>query len=139
MGMMRIFSFLAAACLAGCATTAHQFVPLRKDAGTASGQARYEGHGRSLIGDIVLSQSAAGTRMEFVKGAGVPLIRVLSDATHWRFEGLLARGARDIPRSAKLPDHLVIWSQLATRPASTASGKLSHDGESVAYRLTTLR
>ncbi len=134
-----MISLLAAVCFAGCATSAHQFAPLPNNARTATGQARYEGHGRSVIGDLVLSQSANSSRLEFAKGAGLPLIRVLSDATHWRFEGLLARGARDIPRAATLPDHLVIWSQLAMRPASTSNGKLSHSGESLNFRLTTLR
>ena len=109
------------------------------NARTATGQARYEGGGRSVIGELVVSKGAEGGRLEFGKGAGVSLLRVLSDKTRIRFEGPLARGSRELPRGARLPDHLVVWGQLAERPVASGTGSYSHGGEKVSYQLSGVR
>ena len=100
---------------------------------------RYEGGGRSVIGELLVSHGAEGGRLEFGKGAGVSLLRVLSDKTNIRFEGPLARGTRELARGAKLPGHLVVWGQLAERPVASGAGSYSHDGEKVSYQLSVVR
>jgi hypothetical protein len=131
-------SMVAALALASCATSQHQFPPVGENARTATGQVRYEGHGRSVIGDLLVARSGESGRVEFGKGAGVTLIRVLSDGTHMRFEGPLARGTREVARGAKLPGHLVIWSQLAERPVAGGTGSFANDGEKITYQLSLL-
>ena len=138
--MMRLLSILTAAALAGCATSSHQFAPVSADARTATGQLRYEGGGRSVIGELLVVRGASGSRVEFGKGAGVTLIRVLTDSTHMRFEGPLARGTRVVASGAKLPDHLVVWARLgAESPVAGGTGSYAHDGEKVTYQLKALR
>ena len=136
--MIARLSLFTALALAGCATSQHPFAPIASGR-TATGQVRYEGGGRSVIGELVVSQGAQGGRLEFGKGAGVSLLRVYSDKTHIRFEGPLARGARELPRGAKLPGHLVVWGQLAERPVASGAGSFEHDGEKVAYQLSLVR
>lgn len=136
--MFRYLSLIAALFLSGCATSSHMFAPISK-ARTATGQVRYEGGGRSVIGELLVSQGAEGGRLEFGKGAGVSLLRVISDTTKIRFEGPLARGTRELPRGGKLPDHLVVWGQLAERPVSAGTGSFSHGGEKITYQLSVVR
>ena len=136
--MFRYLSLSAALFLSGCATSSHTFAPISK-ARTATGQVRYEGGGRSVIGELLVSHGAEGGRLEFGKGAGVSLLRVLSDKTNIRFEGPLARGTRELPRGAKLPGHLVVWGQLAERPVASGAGSYSHGGEKVSYQLSVVR
>ena len=137
--MFRLLTFFLALSFCGCAASRHPFAPISQSAKTVTGQVRYSGGDRAVIGDIFIAQSADGGRLEFGKGAGVSLLRVLSDKTHWRFEGPLARGAREISRSAKVPGHLVVWSQLAERPATAGNGSFSHGGEKIAYQLSPAR
>jgi hypothetical protein len=137
--MFRLLAIFIALSFCGCASSRHEFAPVSKGAKTVSGQLRYSGGGRAVIGDVFISQSADGGRLEFEKGAGLSLLRVLSDKTHWRFEGPLARGAREIPRGGKVPAHLVVWQQLAERPAAAGSGSFSDGGEKIAYQLSTVR
>lgn len=136
--MFRYLSLTVALFLSGCATSSHTFAPISKPR-TATGQVRYEGGGRSVIGELLVSQGAEGGRLEFGKGVGVSLLRVLSDKTSIRFEGPLARGTRELARGAKLPGHLVVWGQLAERPVASGAGSYSHDGEKVSYQLSVVR
>lgn len=136
--MIRSLSLLAALAVCGCATSRQPFTPLTH-ARTATGQVRYEGGGRSVIGELVVSQGAEGGRLEFGKGAGVSLLRVQSDKTRVRFEGPLARGAREVSPGAKLPDHLVVWSRLAEQPVGSGAGSFEHRGEKVTYQLSIVR
>ncbi len=136
--MIRCLSLFAALAIGGCATSSHTFAPISTPR-TATGQVRYEGGGRSVIGELLVSQGAEGGRLEFGKGAGVSLLRVLSDKTSIRFEGPLARGTRELPRGRKLPDHLVVWGQLVERPVSAGTGSFSHDGEKITYQLSVVR
>jgi hypothetical protein len=137
--MFRIAFLVLVLFSAGCHSTGARFLPTLHDARTASGQIRYAGHGRSIIGELYLAQTANAGRMEFSKTAGVLLIRVFWDQTHWRFEGPLARGAGEIPRSARIPSHLVVWAKLATRGLKNGRGEFSHAGEEVAFHVNTLR
>ncbi len=136
--MIRCLLLFLTLALSGCATSHHSFTPISK-ARTATGQVRYEGHGHSVIGELVVAQSEEGGMLEFSKGAGVSLLRVLSDKTHIRFEGPLARGSRELLRDAKVPTHLEIWSQLAARPVASGTGSYSSDGEKITYQLSIVR
>ena len=106
---------------------------------TATGQVRYEGGGRSVIGELLVSQGAEGGRLEFGKGAGVSLLRVLTDKSHVRFEGPLARGSREVARGAKLPGHLVVWGQLAERTVASGVGSFAHGAEKITFQLSLVR
>jgi hypothetical protein len=137
--MNRILAILAAALLAGCATTNHQFAAPGSDWKSATGQLRYKGSGVSVIGELHVSKSGDSVRIEFSKGAGLSLMRILADKTHLRFEGPLARGTREVVRGSALPSHLVTWGQLVESAGRVPSKTITNGGDSLTYQLPSLR
>ena len=86
---------LASSLIFGACQTPHEFVDDRSGKWTIqTGQLKYTSGARVLVGEVVVNQmGASGFQIEFLKGGGLPLLKLRMDATTARAEGIFARGS----------------------------------------------
>ena len=110
--MKRCIALVLAGILAACQTP-HEFTGDRSSKWTThTGQLKYTGGGRVLVGEVIVNQRGpTDFQIEFQKGASVPLLNLQMDATTARAEGPLARGVWQGPTN-RAPKPLRGWIEL---------------------------
>jgi hypothetical protein len=107
-----ILAWSAIASLAGCAGVGHQFAPPSGDWQTRSGQLLYRNARTSVIGEVVVRYSNAGSfELTFSKGPGLTLFVINQEENFVRFSGPLARGSWSGPPT-QAPARLRGWLQV---------------------------
>lgn len=92
--MKRWIALALAGLLTACQTP-HEFADERSGKWTIqTGQLKYTSGERVLVGEVVVMQRGASDfQIEFLKGGGLPLLKLRMDATMTRAEGVFARGS----------------------------------------------
>ena len=140
--MKRILSALALIVgFAGCALTPEFSAP-DDQWDTFTGQLHYLSPERSLVGEFTAARHGADFRLDFSKGAAIPLLKLSQHGEVLRAEGPLARG-RWQGRAEAAPPHLRGWARIPARfetlqksPAISRTETLALPGANPGERFT---